>query len=87
MKYDQFMYFSAFSAEQQETLKAYFSPDRERSIFKDVPLEQAGEFKHLARVLNPGCRIRVRYRGPRIDGMRLTTLKRNANRLTIYVDN
>lgn len=86
MKYDQFMYFSACSAKQQETLKAYFSPDRERSIFKDVPLEQADEFKRFARVLNPGCRIRVRYRGPRYDGMRLTTLKRNANRLAIYVD-
>jgi hypothetical protein len=86
MKYDQFVYFGAFSTEQQKTLKAYFSSDSERSIFKNVPLEQADEFKHLARVLNPGCRIRVRYRGPRIDSMRLTTLKRNANRLTIYVD-
>ena len=87
MKYNQFVYFSAFSAEQQETLKAYFSPDSERSIFKDVPLEQADEFKRLARVLNPGSRIRVRYRGKRIDSMHLTTLKRNANRLAIYIDN
>jgi hypothetical protein len=87
MKCNQFIYFSAFSTEQQETLKTYFSPVSERSIFKDVPLEQAHEFKRLARILNPGCRIRVRYRGKRIDGMRLTTLKRNANRLAIYVDN
>ena len=86
MKYDQFMYFSACSTEQQETLKSYFSPDSERSVFKDVPLEQADEFKHLARVLNPGCRIRVRYRGPRYDGMRLTTLKRDARRVSIYAD-
>jgi hypothetical protein len=87
MKYDQFMYFSAFSADQQETLKAYFSPDCECSIFKGVPLEQADEFKRLARILNPGCRIRVRYRGPRYDSMRQTCLKRNARSVAIYVDN
>lgn len=86
MKYDQFMYFSACSTEQQETIKSYLSPNGERSVFKDVPLEQAEEFKHLARVLNPGCRIRLRYRGPRYDGMRLTTLKRDGRRVAIYAD-
>jgi hypothetical protein len=86
MKYNQFMYFSVFSADQQETLKTYFSPDSERSIFKDVPLEQADEFKRLACILNPGCRIRVRYRGPRYDSMRLTCLKQNARSVAIYVD-
>jgi hypothetical protein len=86
MKYDQFIFFSALSAEQQENIKAYFSPDRERSIFKDVPLDRADEFKQLARILNPGGRVRVRYRGKRIDSMRQTTLKRNAKRVAIYVD-
>jgi hypothetical protein len=86
MKYDQFMYFSAFSAEQQETLKTYFSPVSERSIFKDVPLEQADEFKRLACILNPNRKIRVRYRGPRYDSMRLTCLKQNARSVAIYVD-
>jgi hypothetical protein len=86
MKYDQFTFFGAFSTEQQETIKSYFSPPTESSIFKDVPLDRAEEFKRLARILNPGCRVRVRYRGKRIDSMRQTTLKRNANCLSIYVD-
>lgn len=86
MKYDRFVLFSAFPAEEQEAIKAYFSPINERSIFKDVPLDRADEFKNIARVLNPGYRVRVRYRGKRVDIMRQTTLKRNANRVAIYVD-
>ena len=86
MKYDQFMYCSAFSAEQQEVLKPFFSPDSERSIFKGVPVNRAEEFKRIARAIHPGRKVRVRFRGPREGGMRDYTLKRKARSVAIYVD-
>jgi hypothetical protein len=86
MKYDQFMYFSAFSAEQQDALKPFFSPDCESSIFKGVPVDRAEEFKRIARIIYPSCKVRVRFRGPREGGMRDYTLKRKARSVSIYVD-
>jgi hypothetical protein len=86
MKYDQFIYFSVFSSKQQDMIKPFFSPVTERSIFKGVPMERIEEFKQIACIINPGCKIRVRFRGKRIDGMRLTTLKRHAQSVAIYIN-
>ena len=38
-----------------------------------------------AKYRNKGIRIRVRFRGPRHDAMRLTCLKRNARAFSVYL--
>jgi hypothetical protein len=86
MKYDRFFYFATLSLEQQEKLKPYFSPDSESSLFKYVPVHRKEEFKQIAKQLNPGCRVRVRFRGKRSGAMRDYTLERNAHSVAIYVD-
>ena len=65
----------------------YKSPANETSLVKNVPMEHLIKARQEVRDAFPGRRIVARFRGPRYDGMRLTTLKRNANRLAIYVDN
>ena len=86
MKYDKFIYFSALSAEKQDIVKNHFSPSRESSLFKHVPIKQMEEFKQIARLINPGRRVRVRFRGPRSGAMRDYTKKCHAHSVTIYVD-
>lgn len=86
MNYDKFIYFSAFSAEDQEKIKHYFSPASESSLFKHVPIERMEEFKQIARTINPGCPVRVRFRGKRSGGMRDYTKKCHAHSVSIYVD-
>ncbi len=86
MKYDKFIFFSALSVEQQQKLKSYFSPDQESSLFKHVPIARMEEFKQLARMLNPGHPVRVRFRGKRSGGMRDYTKKCHAHSVSIYVD-
>lgn len=86
MKYDKFMFFSVLSREQQQNLGPYISPDQESSFFKHVPIDRMEEFKKLARLLNPGHRVRVRFRGKRSGGMRDYTKKCHAHSVAIYVD-
>jgi hypothetical protein len=74
------------SAEQHTRFDAMISPDAEDSLFKQIPVNQAEEDKQIARRMFPDRKIRVRYRGPRHDSMRLTCLKRNARSVAIYVD-
>jgi hypothetical protein len=40
------------------------------------------EYKFLAELV--GRKLRVRFRGPRYDGMRLFTLKRHAHSFSVY---
>lgn len=87
MQNGRFFCFMHMSAEQHTQFNANISPETEVSLFKQIPVNHAEEAKQIARNMFPNCSIRVRYRGPRYDGMRLTTLKRNANRVSIYVDN
>lgn len=42
------------------------------------------EFKILA--ILSGKKMRIRFRGPRYDSMRLTCLKRNARAFSVYFD-
>lgn len=86
MKYDKFMFFAGFSKEQQQQLKPYFSPDQESSLFKHVPISRMEEFKRIARTLNPGHPVRVRFRGKRSGAMRDYTKKCHAHSVSIYVD-
>jgi hypothetical protein len=86
MVHNKFMYFSTLSTEQHKQYYSYLSPVEERSLFKGIPVTRVEEFKTLARVLNPGRTIRVRFRGPREGGMRDYCLKRKARSVAIYVD-
>ncbi len=86
MKYDKFIFFSAFSQQEQQRIEQYFSPESESSLFKYVPVHRMEEFKQIARRLNPGRQVRVRFRGKRSGAMRDYTLKRNAHSVAIYVD-
>ena len=86
MKYDKFIYFSCFSNCQQQELAKYFSPGNESSLFKQVPVDRQEEFKQIARMLNPGHPIRVRFRGKRSGAQRDYTKKCHAHSVSIYVD-
>lgn len=86
MNFDRFFYFTQFDAQRFQQLQPYFSPDGERSLFKNVPVDRMEEFKQIARSVLPGHRVRTRFRGPRRDCMRLTTLKHDARSAVIYVD-
>jgi hemolysin-activating ACP:hemolysin acyltransferase len=74
------------SAEQHTQFNANISPETEDSLFKQIPVNHAEEAKQIARNMFPDRKVRVRYRGPRYDSMRLTCLKRNARSVAIYVD-
>lgn len=58
------------------------------AVVSNLPIEQLEElrpmFKTFAKV--QGKRLRVRFRGPRRDAMRLYTLKRDAVRFSFYID-
>lgn len=86
MSFDRFFYFTQFDTQRFQQLQPYFSPDHEISLFKGVPVDRVEEFKQIAKSLSPGHRVRTRFRGPRRDAMRLTTLKRDARSAVIYVD-
>jgi len=63
-------------------LEAYRAPLGERALLKWVPIGELDTVRTIFRTL--GVRVRVRYRGPRRDSMRLTTLKRHARAFTVY---
>ena len=63
-------------------LAAYQAPATERAIIKQVPITELVTVREIFR--NLGIPIRIRYRGPRRDTMRLTTLKRDARAFTVY---
>ena len=66
------------------TFSQYFTPrsSGERSVLKQVPIEHLDTVREIFKSM--GTRTRIRFRGPRHDGMRLTTLKRHAQRFTVY---
>jgi len=55
-------------------------------VVKQVPIDQAEYLRELVKRASPGQRVRVRYRGPRYDHMRQTTLRSNAVHVSIYAD-
>ena len=58
------------------------------AIVSNVPIEKLEElrpkYKLLAKIA--GKRLRIRFRGPRRDTMRLYCLKRNARAFSVYFD-
>jgi hypothetical protein len=63
-------------------LKHKESDMREASLSKGHPIETLEEIRAIYRV--EGIPIRIRYRGPRHDIMRLTCLKQNARTFSVY---
>jgi hypothetical protein len=55
---------------------------QELSLSKGHPIDQLEQVRAHYRA--QGIRIRVRYRGPRYDAMRQTTLKRHAHSFSVY---
>lgn len=81
MKLDRFQTFALLTADQQQLIQPYLSPDNEQSIVKRVPLSQLDQVKSVLSKLMP---VRVIYRGPRRDAMRLFCLRRDARSAAIY---
>ena len=88
MKYDRFLAFSLLTTREQDLLQRYASPAQESSLVKGVPLDLLGEMRGIIRKIKfSNQRVNVRYRGPRYDSMRQTTLKRNARAFSVYLYN
>jgi hypothetical protein len=64
----------------------YKSPVNEASVIKNVPMEHLVKARQEVRDAYPGRRIIARFRGPRYDAMRQTTLKRHARAFSVYFD-
>ena len=64
----------------------YRSPANEGSVIKNVPIEHLVRARQEMRDAFPGMKIRVRFRGPRYDSMRQTTLKSDARAFSVYFD-
>ena len=57
-------------------------------VASNLPIEQLEQVRRQYRLLAKlsGSKMRIRYRGPRYDTMRLYCLKRNARAFSIYFD-
>ena len=78
---DKFLVFS-LSVEDQAFIEKYRSPTNEASHLKMIPLGQLEHAKDILRKV--GIKPRVKYRGPRYDWSRQTTLKRHAHSASLY---
>jgi hypothetical protein len=58
------------------------------AIVSNLPIAELETVRPIYRTLakSQGKKMRVRYRGPRYDIMRLTCLKKDAVRFSIYFD-
>ncbi len=83
---DNFLLFAMLPAFEQSLIKGYRSPSNERSVVKHVPISEVDYIRDIIKSACPGRKVRVRYRGPRKDLMRLTCLKKDAHSASIYVD-
>jgi hypothetical protein len=56
------------------------------AILSNVPIEKLEEVRPIYRALAraEGKRMRIRFRGPRYDAMRLHCLKSNARAFSVY---
>ena len=57
------------------------------SIFSNVPIIELEIVKQVSKEIAKlqGKKIRIRYRGPRHDAMRMTTLKKDALAFSVYL--
>jgi hypothetical protein len=58
------------------------------AIISNIPIEKLEEVRPIYQALAraEGKKMRVRFRGPRYDWMRLYCLKRNARAFSVYFD-
>jgi len=58
------------------------------AIISNVPIEKLEAVRPIYRALAKadGKKMRIRFRGPRYDAMRLHCLKRNARAFSVYFD-
>jgi hypothetical protein len=58
------------------------------AILSNIPIEKLEEVRPIYRALAraEGKKMRIRFRGPRYDAMRLHCLKRNARAFSVYFD-
>ncbi len=52
------------------------------ALESNIPISELERVR--AKYRNQGISIRIRYRGPRYDAMRQTTLKQNARAFSVY---
>jgi len=67
-------------------LTPFESPENERSVWKNVPMQYLDFVKDcLAKATSiTGCKYRIRFRGPRHDAMKLYCLKNDAKTFAVY---
>lgn len=58
------------------------------AIVSNIPIQKLEEVRPIYQALAKaeGKKMRVRFRGPRYDAMRLTCLKKNARAFSVYFD-
>jgi hypothetical protein len=58
------------------------------AIISNIPIEKLEEVRPIYQALAraEGKKMRVRFRGPRYDWMRLYCIKRNARAFSVYFD-
>jgi hypothetical protein len=58
------------------------------AILSNIPIEKLEQYRPIYRgfAKADGKKMRIRFRGPRYDSMRLYCLKRNARAFSIYFD-
>lgn len=58
------------------------------AIISNVPIQKLEEVRPIYRSLAQaeGKKMRIRFRGPRYDSMRLTCLKKDARAFSVYFD-
>ena len=74
--------FEQLNETQRAVFNFYTAPLGERSVLKSVPIELLDYVRGVFR--EHEIPVRIRFRGPRRDGMRLTTLKRDARAFAVY---
>jgi len=59
-----------------------------QAIASNLPIEQLEDLRPVFKTfaLVQGKRLRIRFRGPRRDTMRLYCLKKDAVRFSVYID-
>ena len=73
---------SKLNTTQRAVFDFYQAPHGEQAVLKSVPV---GLLEYVRGVFREhDIPVRIRFRGPRRDGMRLTTLKRDARAFAVY---
>jgi len=81
-----FLMFSCLTIDEHSILEQYFSPEDERSTFKNVPMNLHSSVIQLLNTM-PIQRKRIRYRGPRPKNLWMNDCtKAMAERFSVYIE-